>query len=142
MFQAMSLGRSTPQARARAANGDAVGDGVRRLVRIGWMLVGAVIMVAGVAISPLPGPFGLPLAVVGLMIVLRNSMWAKREFVKLKRRHPNFVFPLRRLMRRRPEFAPVFWQQTLRMERLVLKRRRVLARVRRRLFRRRRPATV
>ena len=30
------------------------------------------------------------------------------------------VFPIRRLMRREPEIVQVFWQQYLRMERLVL----------------------
>jgi hypothetical protein len=57
------------------------------------------------------------------MIVLRNSIKARRRFVKMQQSHPNFVFPIRRLMRREPEVFPVVWQQLLRMERVVLPRR-------------------
>lgn len=124
----------TSTGRRRAARSGIAAEAVNRLFRLGFMAIGAVIMVAGFLIAPLPGPFGLPLAVVGLMIVLRNSMWAKREFVRLKRRHPNWVFPIRRLMRREPEVVPVFWQQFLRLERLVFpKRPRFLGGLRRRL---------
>jgi hypothetical protein len=48
------------------------------------------------------------------------------------------VFPLRRLMRPKPEILPVFWQSFLRTERLILAReRRFMVRLRRRLMRRR-----
>lgn len=104
-----------------------------RIVRLGLMALGVLVIIAGVLISPLPGPFGLPIAVVGLMLVLRNSYWAKRQFIRLQQARPNWVFPFRRLMRKRPEFAPVFWQQTLRIERLLLRKgQRVLGRLRRR----------
>jgi hypothetical protein len=107
------------------------------------MALGVLIIIAGILIAPLPGPFGLPIAVVGLMMVLQSSMQAKRHFIRLKRRHPNWVYPLRRLMRRRPEFIAVFWQMTLRTERLVLRRSRFLARWRRRTLRRRsRPQAI
>ncbi|MCA3723777.1 hypothetical protein, partial [Phenylobacterium sp.] len=78
---------------------------------------------AGVVIAPLPGPLGLPVTVIGLMMVLRGSFRAKREFVRLQNRHPKFVRPLRRLLRRDPEIIPFVWQQMLRVERLVLPRR-------------------
>jgi hypothetical protein len=59
----------------------------------------------------------------------------------MQRAHPKMVFPLRRLMRRDPEIVPVFWQQTLRVERVILRPRfRVLVKLRRRV--RRRAATV
>lgn len=123
---------------SRPATQGLLGGLLRRLVRLAWMVVGVFVMLAGVAIAPLPGPFGLPIAVVGLVLVLRNSFWAKRQFIRMQHARPNWVFPLRRLMRRRPEFAPVFWQQLLRMERLLLKgSNRTLARWRRRAFRRR-----
>lgn len=110
---------------------------IRRLARLALIGLGAVTVVAGVLISPLPGPFGLPVAVVGLMLILRNSYWAKRQFIRLQKIRPNWVFPFRRLMRRRPEVAPVFWQQALRLERLLLRRgRRWLGRLRRAHFRR------
>lgn len=122
------------RSRSRAFGRDLLGGLFGRLVKLAWIALGLVIMLAGVAIAPLPGPFGLPIAVVGLMMVLRNSFWAKRQFIRMQYARPNWVYPFRRLMRRRPEFAPVMWQQTLRMERLLLKRSgRFLGRSRRQL---------
>ncbi len=90
-----------------------------------WLLIGLglVIMLVGLPLVALPGHLGLPLMVIGLMIVLRNSFSAKRRFVQMQRAHPNMVFPIRRLMRREPEIVQVFWQQYLRVERLVLPQR-------------------
>ena len=86
----------------------------------------------------MPGHVGVPVLIVGLIVVLRSSRHARRQFIGLQRRHPKFVFPIRRLLRRRPEVFPVAWQQILRLERLVLPRRWRLARaLRRRMFRRR-----
>lgn len=107
---------------------------VSGLARTGLTVGGLVLVVAGVVIAPLPGPLGLPLTVIGLMMVLRGSFRAKREFVRLQNRHPKFVRPLRRLLRRDPEILPFAWQQSLRVERLVLPRRfRFLARTRKKL---------
>jgi hypothetical protein len=106
---------------------------VSRARRIGGVLLGLVIILAGIVIAPIPGPGGLPVIVIGVMIVLRNSYKARRQFVRLQRAHPKMVFPIRRLLRREPEFMPVFWQQSLRVERLVLPVRfRFLVRMRRR----------
>ena len=105
-----------------------------RLKRMALMAAGALIVVAGAIIAPLPGPFGLPIALVGLAMILRNSFWAKRQFIRAQYRRPKFVYPFRRLLRKRPEFAPVMWQQMLRVEKLALKRDRgVLSRLRKRL---------
>lgn len=110
---------------------------VHRLKRTGLVVLGVAIVIAGIAIAPLPGPGGLPVVVVGLMIVLRNSFGARRVFVRVQRRYPKTMSPIRRLLRREPEFIPVFWQQALRVERLVLRPRfRVLSRLRRRVRRR------
>ena len=136
MTQALAIG-------TQAASARPVGRGVlkglmKRIMRLALMVVGGFLVLLGILIAPLPGPFGLPIAVVGLMMVLRNSFWAKRQFIRMQQARPNWVFPFRRLMRRRPEFAPVFWQQALRIERLLLKRgSRVLGRLRRRTFVRR-----
>ena len=99
---------------------DAMQAGVRRMVRIGLLVLGGLIMAVGAVLALLPGHLGVPILVVGLMVVLRNSLPARKEFIRLQRRHPNWVFPLRRLMRREPEVIPVVWQQVLRTERLVL----------------------
>lgn len=93
------------------------------------MGVGGVLVLAGIAIAPLPGPFGLPVSVVGLILILRNSYRAKRKFIEAQQAKPKFVYPFRRLMRKNPEIAPVFWQQFLRTEKMVLKpKHRVLSR--------------
>jgi hypothetical protein len=48
--------------------------------------------VALLAVSPLvgaiPGPGGIIVAGIGLALVLRTSMWAKRRYVKFKRWKP------------------------------------------------------
>jgi hypothetical protein len=112
-----------PSLRVNRASDEFARELASRVAR--WLLIGLglVIMLLGLPLVALPGHIGLPLIVVGLMIVLRNSFSAKRQFVRMQRAHPNMVFPLRRLMRREPEIVQVFWQQYLRVERLVLPRR-------------------
>jgi len=123
--------------RAYRATDDLAREIVSRLARWGLLALGGLIMFVGLGLTFLPGHLGLPLLVVGLMIVLRNSIKARRQFVRMQRAHPKMVFPIRRLMRREPEIVLVFWQQTLRVERLVLPRRlRFLVRGRRRWRRR------
>lgn len=84
--------------------------------------LGTLVILAGAILTPLPGHVGLPLLVVGLMIVLRYSFQARKQFIRLQRRHPKLVFPIRRLMRREPEVLLVVWQQMLRTEKLVLRK--------------------
>jgi len=113
--------------------GRARGGLFAQILRVAAMAAGGVLVLLGVLIAPLPGPFGLPISVVGLMLILRNSYWAKRRFIRMQQARPNWIMPFRRLMRRRPEFAAVFWQQLLRIERLLLRKgQRVLGRWRRR----------
>lgn len=110
-----------------------------RVGRILLTILGAGIVVLGIVIAPLPGPMGLPVMVVGLMLILRNSFKARRQFVRFQQAHPRIVRPLRRLLRRDPAVILFFWEQVLRLERLLLPprwRRAVLWR--RRLKRRRR----
>jgi hypothetical protein len=107
-----------------------------RALRPFLVVFGVLIILAGILIAPLPGPGGLPVIVLGLMLILRNSFKARRQFVKFQRAYPKLAFPIRRLMRRDPEVVAVAWQQTLRIERLFLPNRfRVLGRTRRRMRR-------
>ena len=100
----------------------------------GWVLIGI-----GLVGAVLPLHLGIPVLVLGLIIVLRTSRQARRRFIGLQRRHPRFVFPIRRLLRRDPEVFPVAWQQLLRTERFFLPKAWRFARpVRRRFFTRRR----
>lgn len=110
-----------------------------RLLRWALLGIGGFFVLLGIAMAPLPGPFGLPVTLVGLMLVLRNSYKAKRAFIRFQRRHPKMIFPLRRLLRRDPEVMAVAWQQVLRIEKLVLPPEwRRAGRLRRRYFRRKR----
>lgn len=109
---------------------------LRVLKRWALMAGGAAVVLLGILIAPLPGPGGIPVIAVGLMLILKSSYWAKRLFIRAQYARPKWVYPFRRLMRRKPEFAPVFWQQALRAEKIVLKRpRRRLTRTRKSLRR-------
>ena len=117
----MLLLYAIPMSRARQTQADeVVRDALARVGR--WLLIGLglLIIAGGVVISPLPGPGGIPVIVLGLMLVLRNSFWARKQFIKVQKAHPRWVFPIRRLLRREPEVFPVAWQQVLRMERVLL----------------------
>ena len=109
-----------PSLRVYRATDDLAREVAARIKRGGMVLVGFAVIIAGILIAPIPGPGGIPVIVVGVMIVLRNSFKAKRQFLRIQKAHPKMVFPIRRLMRREPEILQVFWQQYLRMERLVL----------------------
>lgn len=127
-----------PSLRVYRATDDFAREVALRIKRTGMVLLGFAIILAGILIAPLPGPGGIPVIVVGLMIVLRNSFKARRQFVKLHRAHPRVLSPIRRLLRRDPEFMPLFYHQTLRVERILLPRRIRFVKGIRRSFRRRR----
>ncbi len=108
--------------------------------RVGrWLVIGlgyAMIAVGAVG-AVLPGHLGAPVLAVGLVVALRSSFRARRQFVEAQHRHPKILFPVRRLLRREPEVAPVAWQALLRLERNVLPRRwRFAVKTRRKLRRR------
>ena len=109
----------------------------RRFTRAAALGMGGVLTAVGLVGSVLPGHLGMPVLVFGLIVVLRTSRPARRQFIDLQRRHPKIVFPIRRLLRREPEVFPVAWQQFLRMERMVVpKRWRFAVATRRRVLRR------
>jgi hypothetical protein len=112
-----SLFSSNP---VRAVAGHTLWRRIGRGVVIG---VGYVLMLVGAIGAVLPGHLGAPILAVGLVVSLRASYRARRQFVGLQRRHPKILFPVRRLLRREPEVAPVAWQAVLRFERMVLPRR-------------------
>ncbi len=111
---------------------------MRKGLRLALMVLGYVIMLAGVlAFLAFLHTVGILLVAVGLVLVLRHSFTARRTFIKAQRRHPKIVFPIRRLIRREPEVVPVVWQQTLRLEMVILPRRWRFVRRLRRSFGRR-----
>ncbi|MFN7108676.1 PGPGW domain-containing protein [Brevundimonas intermedia] len=95
---------------------------LRLVKRWALMIGGLFVVLLGILIAPLPGPGGIPVIAVGLMLILKSSFWAKRQFIRAQYARPKWVYPFRRLMRKKPEFAPVFWQQALRAEKVVTKR--------------------
>jgi hypothetical protein len=118
----MNLALAMPPVRFSAAD-ELARELLGRIARILLVALGLLFIGAGFVIAPLPGPLGLPLTVIGLMLVLRNSFRARKQFVRFQHAHPKLLFPLRRLLRREPEVIPVAWQQVLRIEKLVLPRR-------------------
>lgn len=62
---------------------------------LGWVLMVAGPMVGG----PLPGPLGIIGFAAGLILVLRNSRWARRVFIRIKRRYPRTLSPVRHALR-------------------------------------------
>jgi hypothetical protein len=85
----------------RATDGLAPGFSVR-LVRTGWVLLGLLVVLAGIVIAPIPGPGGIPVITLGMVVILRHSRSAKRSFIRAQRRWPRALSPVRRLLRTKP----------------------------------------
>lgn len=111
-----------PSLRVYRAADDFAREVAGRIKRTGMVLLGLAIIALGILIAPIPGPGGIPVIVVGVMIVLRHSFKARRQFVKLHRAYPKTLYPIRRLLRREPEVVALFYHQTLRVERILLPR--------------------
>lgn len=62
---------------------------------LGWTLIGV-----APAVGLLPGPGGLFVFGGGLILLLRNSCWARRRYVKAKRRWPKLGHLGDRVLRR------------------------------------------
>jgi hypothetical protein len=68
-----------------------------------WALfaLGVLLVIAGFAIAPVPGPGGIFLIAPGLALILNTSMWATRHYVKVKRWQPKAGHWMDRALRRR-----------------------------------------
>lgn len=69
-------------------------------VRLALFMLGALLMVLAPIVGVLPGPGFIILFPIGLMLCLQNSAWAKRIYVRFKRRHPRYAGWTDRVMRR------------------------------------------
>jgi predicted membrane metal-binding protein len=58
------------------------------MVRIALLVTGIVLLAAAPLVGMVPGPGGVFLAAAGIILILRNSRWARRRFVRLKARWP------------------------------------------------------
>jgi hypothetical protein len=59
------------------------------LVRSGLFLLGCLMIIVSPLVGAVPGPGGIIVFGFGLGLVLKYSGWAKRQYVRFKRRHPN-----------------------------------------------------
>lgn len=69
-------------------------------VRTALFGLGLLMMILAPLLGPLPGPGFILLFPLGLALALQNSAWAKRVYVRFKRRHPRYAGWTDRLMRR------------------------------------------
>jgi hypothetical protein len=55
-----------------------------------WSLfvLGVVLLVLSPVVGVIPGPGGIVVAGIGLALILKTSMWAKRHYVRVKRWQP------------------------------------------------------
>jgi hypothetical protein len=58
-------------------------------VRTGLFLFGCLLLAITPLVGVLPGPGGVITFGAGAGLVLKYSEWAKRKYVRFKRRHPN-----------------------------------------------------
>jgi len=57
-----------------------------------WALfaLGVLLIIAGFLVAPIPGPGGVFLIAPGLALILKTSIWAKRHYVRLKKKRVGF----------------------------------------------------
>ena len=56
--------------------------------RLGLISLGVLLIAISPIVGPIPGPGGIFVFAAGLTLVLRYSAWAKRRYVRFKRKHP------------------------------------------------------
>jgi hypothetical protein len=57
-------------------------------VRSALVVVGFLLIALTPLVGPIPGPGGIVVFAAGLTLVLRYSDWAKKQYVRLKKKHP------------------------------------------------------
>ena len=73
------------------------------LLRTALFGLGVVLLAVTPLVGPVPGPGGILTFAAGLVLVLRNSAWARKRFARLKKRYPR-VGHYSDLALRRPSF--------------------------------------
>jgi hypothetical protein len=77
--------------REKRAGADAIEAGFWAVVRACLALLGGLFILVGMVLFPLPIPLGLPLILVGLVLLARNATWAKAWIMRLAKRHPRLT---------------------------------------------------
>ena len=57
-------------------------------LRVAQLVAGVLLVIAAALVGPIPGPGGIFLFAGGMVLILRNSRWAQRQFARWKRRWP------------------------------------------------------
>jgi len=78
--------------------------------------IGVILLIISPLVGVIPGPGGIVVAGIGLALVLKTSMWAKRHYVRFKRWRP-------KLFGRR--FTPGRWTDLALRRRSALRRERL-----------------
>ena len=75
---------------AQAAPFGAVGAGMRTLVRQMFALIGLLMIIVAIPIAFVTPilPIGLPIAILGVVLLGRNSVWGRRWMEGVITRHP------------------------------------------------------
>lgn len=63
---------------------------VKHTRRVGVTVLGSVLIIGGIALIPLPGPFSLPLVFLGLTVLSWEFPWAKRLLFRIKQKVKDF----------------------------------------------------
>ncbi len=56
------------------------------MLLLGWLLV-----IGSPLLGPLPGPGPLVILPIGLAIILKHSLWAKKRYARAARRYPDYA---------------------------------------------------
>jgi hypothetical protein len=77
------------------------------MLSLGWLLV-----LGAPLLGPIPGPGALLILPIGLAIILKHSLWAKKRYARLARLHPQYANWANWAMRRskvtaRPPFPDI-----------------------------------
>ena len=70
------------------SNGKRQGLTANPAIRMTLVVLGFFLIALTPLVGPIPGPGGIIVFAAGLTLVLRYSDWAKKQYVKFKRRHP------------------------------------------------------
>ena len=63
--------------------------GQNPMVRQALFLIGILLVIVSPLVGAIPGPGGVIVFAAGLGLMLKYSEWAKRQYVRFKRSHPN-----------------------------------------------------
>jgi len=71
------------------------------MIRVALLVLGVLVILISPIVGAIPGPGGIFVFAAGLVLVLQNSLWARRNFARWKRRWPRFGHYADMALRRR-----------------------------------------